>query len=56
MRRRVSTPSMPSRPAEASSSARVRSARQLEARREASRTTNAATWILADSASSSFVP
>ncbi len=54
--RRVSIPSSPTTPSRASSSASVPAARQLDARREASRTTNPATWTRPDSGSSGFVP
>ncbi len=49
--RRVSSPSTPGTPAASSSSARLRSARQLEGRRAACRTRKAATWTRSDSAS-----
>ena len=54
--RRVSRPSTPGTPAASSSSARLRSARQLEGRRAAWRTRKAATWTLSDSASAWVVP
>ncbi len=53
---RVSIPSMPGTPCSASDAWRVVSERHDEARRDASRTANPATWTLADSGSSPFSP
>ena len=54
--RRVSMPSIPTTPAAPSSSCRDRSLRHDDGRRDASRTTNPATWIPRDSGSSEFTP
>ena len=53
---RVSIPSMPGTPLAASEAGSVVSARQDEARRDASRTANPATCTLDDSGSSPFMP
>ena len=56
MSRRVSMPSIPVTAALDSASANVDSDRHDEARRDASRTANPATWIDTDSGSSWFIP